>query len=83
MVFGIEMNMGNACLHSYTMEADLRVYCICVPPLTGLGGGRCVGFRKVCLDMIILAIETGTSVWYIAGRGCSKAGPLRRPRGQG
>jgi len=57
-----DRNEYGACLHSYTMEAGLRVYCICDPPFRGLGGGRCAGFRKVCLDMIILAIETGTSV---------------------
>jgi len=38
-------------------------------------GGRFVGFLYVCLDMIILAIDTGTSDWYSAGRGVSKAGP--------
>lgn len=38
------------------------------------GGFRGCGKRwneiaRTCLDMIILAMDTGTSVWYIAGTG--------------
>lgn len=55
-----EGNMHALSLHSYTIDADRRVYCICDPALAGLGGGRWAGFRKVCRDMIILAMDTGT-----------------------
>jgi len=36
-----------------------RWYCGALVVRTG--GGRDVGLRNVCLDMIILAIDTGTS----------------------
>lgn len=55
-----DRNEYGACLHNYTMDADLRVYCICGPPLTGLGGGRCAGFRKVWRERSVGSGAVGT-----------------------
>lgn len=43
----------------YTIDGVRLWYCGTLVLRTG--GGRAAGRRKVCLDMIILAIDTGTS----------------------
>ena len=48
------------------MDADLRVYCICGPPLTGLGGGRCAGFRKVWRERSVGSGAVGTGGGKVA-----------------
>jgi len=53
-----------------TMLGVRRWYCGTLVARTG--GGREAGRRKVCLDMIILAIDTGTWVSYKAGTAIKK-----------
>jgi len=47
---------------SYTIDGGRRDIWTCDAGDGDLDGGRSVGFRYVCLDMMILAIDAGTSV---------------------